>query len=89
MRARAGVGEVLLAPAPVLAELQHGAQMLVGHEDGGLDPRLLDAIDLHGIGHVGRVVHLHHVPSVHVHVVDDARRGRDELEIEFALKPLA
>ncbi len=40
--ARAGIGEFDLAAAAVLAELQHRAQIFVGHEDGGLDPRLLD-----------------------------------------------
>ena len=43
--AAAGVGEVFWMPAPVLAELEDGAEVLVGDEDGRLDPRLLDVVD--------------------------------------------
>src|SRR3546814_18842317 len=55
-----------------------------------LDPRLLDALDPLGIGHVGRVVELDGalagaiLRSGEVDVVDDARRGGDEIEIIFA-----
>src|SRR3546814_3967569 len=55
-----------------------------------LDPRLLDALDPIGIGHVGRVVELDGalagaiLRSGEVDVVDDARRGGDEIEIIFA-----
>jgi hypothetical protein len=54
----ADVVEVDLHPAPVLAQLQHGAEILVGREDGGADPGLLDGVDLHHVRHVGRVVQL-------------------------------
>ena len=87
-RARADIGEVLLPPAPVLAQLEHAAQMLVRHQDGGLDPRLLDALDAAGIGHVGRVVHLELRAVVEIDVIDDARRRGDEVEVELALEPL-
>ena len=40
--ARAGIGEFDLAAAAVLAQLQHGAQIFVRHEDGRLDPGLFD-----------------------------------------------
>jgi hypothetical protein len=49
-RARADVGELLLRAAPVLAELEHAAEIFVGGEDRRLDPRLLDLDDLHGSG---------------------------------------
>ena len=62
--------------------------MLVRHQDGGLDPRLLDAVDLDGVGHVGGVVHLQLGAVVEIDVIDDAGRRGDELEIELALEPL-
>ena len=43
---------------------------------------------LHGIGHVGRVVHLQLRAVVEIDVIDDARRRGDELEVELALEPL-
>ena len=59
-RAGAGVGEVELDAAAVLAELQDVAEVLVGDEDGRLDARLLDVVDAHRVGHVGGVVQLEH-----------------------------
>ena len=58
--AGAGVGEVELDAAAVLAELQHVAEVLVGDEDGRLDARLLDVVDADRVGHVGGVVQLDH-----------------------------
>ena len=87
--ARAGIGQGLLPPPPVLAELEHGAEMLVGHEDGGLDPRLLDLGDLLRIGHVGGIVQLLHGAVGHMHAVDDGGRRGDQVDIELALEPLA
>ena len=59
-RAVAGIGQVELHAAPLLAQLQDRAEILVGHQDRRLDPRLLDMVDPHRIGHVGRVVQLDH-----------------------------
>jgi hypothetical protein len=88
-RAAAGIGEVELEAAAVLAELQHVAQVVVGDEDGGLDPRLLDMLDIGEVGHVGGVVQLHHRAVLHVDVVDHGRRGGDEVDVVFALEPVA
>ena len=78
--AGADVGELALDAAAVLAELDHGAEILVRRQDGGLDPGLVDAVDLHQVGHVGRVVQLHHRAVVHVDLVDHrwarSRSGR-------------
>jgi hypothetical protein len=38
----ADIGELLLDAAAVLAELEDAAEIFVGREDRGLDPRLLD-----------------------------------------------
>ena len=59
--AAAGIGQVLLPPAPVLAKLQHRTEMLVRHEDGRLNPRLLDALEepLQGLFPIWSFQHLH------------------------------
>src|SRR3546814_12441816 len=81
---------MILDAAGVVAKLQYGAEIFVGDVDGRRYPRLLDALDPVGIGHVGRVVELDHAPagailrSGEVDVVDDARRGGDEIETIFA-----
>ncbi len=46
-------------------------------------------LDARDIGHVGGIVQLLHRAVVQMHAVDDAGRGGDEIEIEFALQPLA
>ena len=86
--ARAGIGEFHLPAAAVLAQLQHRAQIIVRHHDGGLDPRLFDEGDARHIGHVGRVVQLLHRAVIHVQAIDDARRGGDKIDVEFAFQPL-
>ena len=63
-RAAADIGQLDLLAAALLAELQDPAQMLVGHQDRRLDPRLLDMVDPHRVGHVGRVVQLRIAPLV-------------------------
>ena len=62
--------------------------MLVGRYDRGLDPRLFHRLDLHRVGIVGGIVQLHRRAVGHLHLVDDRRCGRDEVEIELALQPL-
>ena len=44
--------------------------------------------DLHHVGHVGRVVQLLLRAVAQVELVDDGRRGGDEVEVELALQPL-
>ena len=63
--------------------------MLVGHENGGLDPRLLDLGDLLRLGHVGRIVQLLHRAVGEMHAIDDRGRRGDQVDIELALEPLA
>ena len=45
-------------------------------------------VDAHGIGHVDRVVEVHHLAVGEVDLVDDRRRGREQVEVELALQPL-
>ena len=86
--ALADIGEVGLDAAPVLAELQDAAEIVVGGQDGGADPRLLDGRDLDHVGHVGRVVQFLHRAVGEQQPVDDAGRGGDQVEVELALQPL-
>ena len=72
-------------PAPVLAELDDGAEVVVGGEDGGLDPGFGDALDLHGIGHIGRIVQLDGLIGVgELDLVDHRGGGGDEIQVELA-----
>lgn len=84
----AGIGEVELHAAAVLAELEQPAEIFIGDEDGGLDPRFLYGVDLDNVGHVDGVVELDLAAVGHVDFVDHGRRGGDEVEVEFALQPL-
>src|SRR5205085_6506370 len=91
--AGADVGQLLLDAAAVLAQLEDAAEIFVGGVDGGEDPRLLDALDAVGVGHVRGVVELDDLGGFRlrmgeVHAVDDARRGGDEVEVVFAGQPL-
>ncbi|MPL67355.1 hypothetical protein SDC9_13046 [bioreactor metagenome] len=88
-RARAGIGQIELDAAAVLAQLQHVAQIFVGHHDRRLDPRLLDMVDIGQIGHVGGVVQIAHLAVLHVDLEHHARRGGDQIEVIFALQPVA
>src|SRR5688572_17381534 len=82
------VGEVLLDAAAVLAELEDRAEIFVGDVDGRLDPGLVDELDQVRIGPVGRVVDLAQAAAGGADVIDDARRGGDQVEIIFAGQPL-
>ena len=54
----------------------------------GADDRLVDLVDL-AVGVLRRVGHRDLLAVLHVDAVDDVGRGRDELEVELALEPLA
>ena len=76
------------APAALVAELHHGADVLLGHDHLRLDVRLLDLVDR--VGHVGRRVHLAPLGRVlRAHAVGDGRRRHEQVEVELALEPLA
>ena len=45
-------------------------------------------VDLDRVGHVGRVVQVEHPSVGHVNPVHDRRRGRDQVQVEFARQPL-
>uniref|UniRef100_A0A0N4ZLE2 Glucosamine_iso domain-containing protein n=1 Tax=Parastrongyloides trichosuri TaxID=131310 RepID=A0A0N4ZLE2_PARTI len=86
--AGADVGQFDLAAATVLAQLDHPAEVFVGGQDGGLDPRLADRLDLHDVRQVGRVVQVDLGPVAQADLVDDRRRRRDQVEVELAAQAL-
>ena len=88
-RPAAGIGQVLLDAAAVLAELQHIAEVIVRHEDRRLDARLFHVVDVGQVRHVGGVVQFAHLSVLHVDVIDDRRRGGDQFDIVFAFDPVA
>ena len=47
-----------------------------------------DLHDLHRVRHVDRIVDLDLAAVAQLDLVDDRRRGRDQVEIELALQPL-
>src|SRR5690606_15894100 len=87
-RAAADIGQLDLAAATVLAQLDHAAEVFVGGQDGGLDPRLADGLDLHDVRQVGRVVQVDLGPVAQADRVDDRRRRRDQIEVELAAQAL-
>src|SRR3546814_8771465 len=93
LRAAADISEVLLHPAAVLAQLQDRAEIVVGHVNHRLDPRLLALVDAVGVGHVGGVVELDLLRRIIFRVaalelVAHRRRGGDEVEVIFARQSL-
>ena len=80
-----GVLNALLFAAPVLAELDHRAHVLGGDVDRHREVGLLDPHT--SVGNLRWVVDLARF-RFGVHLVDDARRGRDETYVVLALEPL-
>ena len=87
-RAVADVGQLLLLAAAVLAEFQHRAEIFVGRQDRRLDPGLVHFLDMVRVRHVDRIVDFQLLAVAQLDLVDHRRRGRDQVEIEFALEPL-
>ncbi len=84
----AQVFQILLHPAPVLAELEHGAQVLVGHVDVAGEDGLLDSLDRLDGGQFGRIVDHHLFALDGEDPVHHGGGGGDQGQIVFALQPL-
>ena len=74
--------------AAVLAQFEHRAEIVVRREDRRLDPRLLHFLDVIGVRHIDRIVDFQLLAVAQLDLVDHRGRGRDQIEIEFALEPL-
>ena len=85
------LGEVVHAEqgaALGLAELHDRADVVARREDRGPHHGLADLGDL-AVGELARVGHDDLGAVLHHHLVDHVGRGRDQVEVELALEPLA
>ena len=80
--------ERLLHAALVLAQLQDGADELRRRQDHRGDDRLFDLVDVPGLGQLRRAVDLDQFAVGLGHAIQHARRGGDQVHVEFALEPL-
>ena len=75
--------------APTLAgQVHHRTDIGRGNDDAGGHIRLVHAGDLGGWGQVCRIVHLDDLAVGQMNLVDDARSGCDQGQVELTLQPL-
>ncbi len=86
--AAADVGQFRLGAAAIGTQRQHRAQIFIRYDNGGVDPGLLDEIDVSRVGHVDRIMQFLHVTGVGVDFIDNTGRGGDQVEIKLALQAL-
>src|ERR1700691_3068457 len=80
--------QVALEATAILAQLHHGAEILLGHVDRCEDEGLLDRLDRVLVGQPRRIVDRRQRARNRAHLVGDRRRGHDQVDAEFALQPL-
>ena len=80
--------EIFLHAALFLAQLQDAADRFLGRDDHGGDHRLFDLLNRGGRRKFRGVVHFHHFAVGGGDAVAHARRGGDQVDIEFALQAL-
>ena len=80
--------EICLNAALVLAELQHGAHEVGGHEGRDRIDGFADFLDLVDGRKRRGVFNLNHFAVGEEHLIDDGRRRRDEVHVVFALETL-
>ena len=85
---RGDVLELLLHAALLFEQREDAAEKVVVRQDRRLDDRLFDLRDAAGVGHLRGRVDLDHLAVGRRHAVAHAGRGRDQVEIEFALESL-
>ena len=75
-------------PAVLHDDAHDVAAVLGGRDDGGIDHRLLDVVDLHRVGHAHGVVDVLDLAVAEVDAVDDGGVGGDDVAVEFAAEAL-
>src|SRR5271156_4624677 len=70
--------QVALDAAAILAQLHHGAEILLGHMDGGEDEGFLDCLDRVLVGQQRWIVDRRQLARDGTHLVGDGRRGDDQ-----------
>src|SRR3984957_9672642 len=79
--------QIALDAAAILAQLHHGAEVLLRHVDRREDERLFDRLDRVLVGQQRRIVDRRQLTGNGAHLVGDRRRGHDQVDAEFALEP--
>ena len=82
------VGHVLLLAALQVGQRHHRTDVLLRHVELDRDDRLADLGDSAEVGHLRGVLDLDQVAAVELDLVDDRRRGRDQVLVELALEAL-
>ena len=82
------VVQALLHAALLDAQLDHGAEIRLRHEDGRENDRLADLPHLVRLGQIGRVLYFHDLAVELLDLVDHGGRRRDQRQIVLALEPL-
>ena len=82
------VGHVAVFAAALLAKLHDVADVFRRRQDAGADERLLALQNFGGVGVIQRGIDLNGLAARLRDAVDDVRRGRDEVEVVFALQAL-
>ena len=77
-----------LGPA-ALAQVHDRPGVLGGRQDGGTEHRLVDMVEVGGLGELARVVHVDRGPVGQMGQVRDRGGGGDQGEVELALQALA
>ena len=78
----------LVDPAPLLAQVHDRADVLRGHHDLCLDHRFFHIVDLRRVRHVRRIRQVDYFSVCLVDLINNARRGRHEIQIVLSLQPL-
>src|SRR5580704_3920930 len=80
--------QIALGAAAILAQLHHGAEVLLGHVDRCENERLLDRLDRVLVGQQRRIVNRRETARNRADLVGDRGRGHDQVDAEFTLEPL-
>src|SRR5471030_783873 len=80
------VAHVQLHAALADAQRDHRADVFLRHVQVDGDDGLADFLDARRVRHARWIVHLQHGAVAHDHFVDDGRRRRDQVHVEFALQ---
>src|SRR5687767_4314852 len=82
----ADVLELFLLAACLFEQLEDLSQRFLASDDGGLDERLFDLLNLGGVGPLSRVVHIDDAAAAKCHAVTHAGRGGDEIDLKLAFE---
>ena len=85
---RGKILHVLEVRPPSLGKLHYRPYVVRRYQDSYLQIRLLDPLHPPGVGHVLWRMDVHHLTGSRICVVLDARRGRQQIQVELTFQPL-